>query len=440
MACNCGYCPTIVVPGIGQSKSFEVDENGNRIKSAWPISFDTESVKKKLIFPALRMMILRHDCGFTKALGREIGNALETVSCNHDGTPKRNIKVVSYEYPLSECTSDEKRFIYKMVPIQRISDVIGENHTFYFSYNIFGQLTKTVEELDKFVEMVKQKTGHDKVNILNASMGGSITTFYLSRYGHKGDVNRVVGIVPAYDGSVLISDVLRKNINFDDYTNFFKILLGNKTGENIGKLVSMIPKKIVKKAVDTMLDSALETAVLNSETMWGVVPAEDYDDLRERFLSDDSHKKLREIADEACKIKKDFKSFLSRFPDISFYTLCGYDLSMSDALKSTEISTDTVIHTYSCSMGATVADVGKTLSDDYVQKEHNERNFISPDRKIDASCGALPYTTWYFKNMDHEASAKNDILLDVAKRILTDEAVKSIDDTPECPQFSVYKA
>ena len=33
--------PTVIVPGIGQSKVDLIDDNGNKTGSAWPLHFDT---------------------------------------------------------------------------------------------------------------------------------------------------------------------------------------------------------------------------------------------------------------------------------------------------------------------------------------------------------------------------------------------------------------
>ena len=51
--CNCGFYPTIVVPGIGNCKAFEVDENGNplpgvtlRLEKLGGLFSDDTSVKE----------------------------------------------------------------------------------------------------------------------------------------------------------------------------------------------------------------------------------------------------------------------------------------------------------------------------------------------------------------------------------------------------------
>ena len=52
--------------------------------------------------------------------------------------------------------------------------------------------------------------------------------------------------------------------------------------------------------------------------------------------------------------------------------------------------------------GATAADYGKVLSEDYIASIPAENlKYLSPDFKIDASTGLLPEYTWYVKNLHH---------------------------------------
>lgn len=438
MKCECGNYPTIIIPGIGQSKTIEVDENGNMIRKAWPLDLDTDALVKKLIPSALRMVVFRRDCGFTKALSKAIKEGIDTLACYPDGEPKHRIQTVSYNCPLSECSESDRGYVYRMVPMQRLSAEIGEDHLFFFAYDIFCRISKTVDALDEFIQMVKEKTGHDKVNLAPVSMGGTVTFNYLDKYGDKGDINRIVGVVPAYDGSVMISEIVKGNINIDSFGGLLSELVGRKDAEMIKKYIAYVPKKLVEPIARTAISAMLEAAVLNSETMWALVPSSEYEALRDKYISDEAHKRLREASDKAFNIRKDPKAVVERFPDISFFTLCGYGVRLVEALGDGKISSDMIVNTTSCSMGAYLSDLGETLPSDYVQKCDCGHNHISPDRTLDASCGAIPESTWYWKNMEHEQAAENEDLLNLAKLLLRNNDIKSIHDAPGFPQFSEF--
>ena len=42
--CNCGFYPTVIIPGIGQSKVDLYSLEGKKIKNVWPLSVDEKAV------------------------------------------------------------------------------------------------------------------------------------------------------------------------------------------------------------------------------------------------------------------------------------------------------------------------------------------------------------------------------------------------------------
>ena len=67
--CTCEYCPTIIVPGIGQSKVDLYSEDNKRIKCAWPLDVDTKAFVKKIIPSAIGLLItkkIRHSAKHSK--------------------------------------------------------------------------------------------------------------------------------------------------------------------------------------------------------------------------------------------------------------------------------------------------------------------------------------------------------------------------------------
>lgn len=433
------HTPVVVVHGLGQYESWEVNEKGERLGRAWPLSFDTEKLRKKLVLPAVKMLLTRRDAGFTNKLQTTIRELLDVNASLPDGTPKHNVKVTEYPEPVSRCGERDKKFIYTQVPIKELGETIGEDKLFYFAYNIFGQLDEYGEKLDKFIDSVREKTGHNKVNLIPVSMGGAVTSYYLGHFGGA-KLKRVVAIVPAYNGSVMFSDILSGNVNANDYRGFFKVILGEETGEKFAGLLSVVPKKVLRDAVYKTVDGAVEAIIVNSSMMWSLVPAEDYPALREKYLNAPGHERLRGVCDELYTYRQNFAGLLQRMPEVEFFTLCGYDQPIFRAIGDGRKSSDIIVHTHSCSMGAVVAPPGETLPADYVQSRFPEKSLLSPDRKIDASAGALPFTTWYWRGMGHSQSASYRPLLLLAKRLLTEDELHTTADTPEYPQFSVYEA
>ena len=442
-SCSCGRCPCIIVPGIGQSKVIEIDGDGKKIRNLWPFDFDPKPVIKKLTVPALAMLITRRDCGFSKRVGRCTEQALEPLSCNPDSTRRHNVQVVSYPYPLSRCSEDERRYIYKMVPLHGLAQAIGEDHLYFFSYDVFGRTERNAELLRNFIRMVKRQTGHEKVNLIPVSMGATVTEMYFALYGDDRDVYRVVGVVPAYDGSTVVSDLMAGNLNLDNYENLFITLLGNKDGTKINGALSHVPEKVVISTVSELLQGALRAVLLNSSAMWGLVPSKDYPLFRDRYLADDAHSDMRKYTDMHWEARRGIKELVRREQErgVEFFNLCGCGVRLFEAVASGDVSSDMIVPVFSSSMGAECAPLGGHFSEEYEQKSSScaGHNHISPSRDIDASCCAVPDRTWFYYNMEHEQAAENEALLTLVQKLLSSDEISDVYSSPEYPQFNIFE-
>ncbi|HZK38807.1 MAG TPA: hypothetical protein VFD23_01485 [Clostridia bacterium] len=446
-ACNCGYYPTIVVPGIGNCKAFEVDEKGHRLRPAWPPDIDAAAMKKlkrTLAFPAIRMFVLRHDLGFTKKTGQALAEALDTLASTPDGHYKHNIQVETYDDSLAKCCEDHKIFIYRMLPLKPLAQKIGEDHLFYFGFTPIGNTQEAVERLRAFVKMVKAKTGHAKVNLAAVSLGATITTAYLDTYASDGDINRVVGVVPAFDGSLAVSDIIKGNIAYDDYETLFVELMGRKNAAKVIKLAKLLPKNILRKFIETVVETIVNTVFVNSSTMWGLVPAHEYEQLSKKLISDPAHAKLKEETDRWWRARADFPALIAKAREsgTEVFSLCGYNVQLFKIVTSDKVSSDMVVHSASESMHAHFAPLGETFAADYKQQNTNCKNtahkHINPQNDVDASVGAIPDTTWYWRNLEHEQTAENTQMLDLMKFLLKDDQIKDVFQDPAYPQFNEF--
>lgn len=445
--CNCGFYPTIVVPGIGNCKAFEVDENGNRLRSAWPPDIDPAAMKKlknALIFPAIRMFVLRHDLGFTKKTGQALAEALDALVSNPDGQYKHNIQVEKYDDSLAKCSEKDRGFIYRMLPLKPLGLEIGEDHLFYFAFTPIGNTLDSVERLRAFIQMVKEKTGHTKVNLAAVSLGATITTAYLDTYVSDGDINRVVGVVPAFDGSMTVSDIMKGNIVYDDYETLFVELMGKKNAAKVIKVTKLLPKKVLRKFIQTVVETIVNTVIVNSSTMWGLVPAHEYEQLSKKLIGDPAHAKLKEETDRWWRARADFPALIAkaRKSGTEVFSLCGYNVQLFKIVTSDKVSSDMVVHSASESMHAHFAPLGETFGADYKQQNTNckntAHNHINPQNDVDASVGAIPDTTWYWRNSEHEQTAENMQMLDLMKFLLKNDQIKDVFQDPAYPQFNEF--
>ncbi len=434
------HTPCVILPGIGQSKVELVNADGDKIKMAWPLDVEGEDILDALKMPLAKMMLLRRDAGFSDKVKEVFSEIADPIATLPDGSMKNKLRVVSYPRSLAECEADEKRYIYKMVPLQMLSKRIGEENLFFFSYNSFGDTYEIAEELSDFIDMVKEKTGSDKVNLVPVSLGGALSTAYFRLFRHKKDIKRVMYFVAALGGSHLIADIMEKNIIPENGVSMIEMLTDKGTADKVSGFLKLLPKGVFEATINKALDALNETVLGNSMSMWGIIPPERYPALAKQYLSDENHSALKKKAD-------DFYEFRLHFPEtvreleaegVEFFAICGYGLQLLALAGTDKMSSDGIIHISSTSMGAKSAPLGETLGESSGEGRHcsdESHCHISPDKTIDASFGLWPETTWYFASQRHDDTAYNDVALGIAARVLSDDSFKDIYSDPDFPQF-----
>ncbi len=425
------FTPCIIVPGIGQSKVDLLDKNNKRVKAAWPLELDTDDFISKLKKPLLKSVIFRRDMGFSEKIGEAVKDALYPVATDKDGVPENNLKIVEYNKSLAECTPEEKRYILKMVPMQKLCKIIGEENLYFFSFNSFGEPYKTADRLNDFIQQVKKEKKCDKVNLIPVSLGGVVSIAYLDKYAHQQDIKRVMYFVAALQGTYFISDTMEMNIKKENAASLIEFLTNKKTSDSITKITGLLPKKVKDKVLDSCFDSLSKTLLKNCAMMWGAVPPEKYLQLREKYIDEKNQKVLAEKTDKFFAAQKAFPEKISDYKSmgIEFFAVAGYGLQLIPVLASDKINSDTIIPVKSASLGAESADLGQTLN-----REKTE--YISPDNTVDASKSVIKDTVWFFKNQPHDDIAYNDTALDIAAHVLAYDDFNSVHSDEKFPRFA----
>lgn len=436
------YTPCVILPGIGQSKVEMVDKKGEKIKMAWPMDVDGEALMNQLKAPLMKMMLFRKDAGFSDKVASMLRDIADPIASLPDGSMKNRLKVVSYPNSLSECSADEKRYIYKMVPLQMLSERIGEENLYFFAYNSFGDTYETAKQLSDFIDRVKEKTGSDKVNLVPVSLGGALSIAYFQLFRQKKDIKRVMYFVAALGGSHLIADVMEKEVKTENGLAMVEMLANAKAAEAFGGLLKMMPEGVFENTVDKALDTLNKEVLGNSLSMWGIIPPERYKPLAERYLSDASHAALKEKADSFYEYRLHFPEVVRELEaeGVEFFAVCGYGLPLMALAKTDKMSSDGIIHISSTTLGALSAPLGEKL-DSFPEEgrvcKDSTHSHLSPDGTVDAAYGLWPERTWYFASQGHDATAYNDKALGVAARVLSDDGFTDIYSDADYPQFGV---
>ena len=416
---TCEYSPTVVIHGIGQSKTYlyendeiAVDEDGKQI-TGWPIYANTKYIIKNLLWPLVKMLVTQRDDGFVESFRKTLEGTLYVNAFDSNGKNVYDVRVKKYPQSVAKCSDEDKEEIYGNVPIDGFSKVAGEDHLYYFAYNSFGNNSEITDELYNFIGQIKRETGHNKINVVAISLGGTIANSLFDRYPELyPSLDRVVYIVPALDGSNIVGDIYLGKLSTSDemlYKNLLPNLVGGAEGYLLNAVIRMMPKQILLDTLDATVDGLTNVILRNCTTMWSLVPEAYYDEAVSRVLPGEENAEMRR------QVEVYHRAQVNRFANIEkmraagaeVFDIVDYDYQLYCLVPSYDKSNaDGIIHAESTSMGAKFAKIGETLGEGYVQQgthcKNTAHNHLSPDGVVDASVGLLPDYTFYFKGQDHE--------------------------------------
>lgn len=456
--CNgeCEFYPTIIVPGLGQSNTWMTDGEGNLLTddagnyiTSFPAYIQTDKLIKTLAIPALSSLFTQSDAGLSEAAKTAVWDCFGHNASDENGNLPDNVVTEKYYQSTAHTPDYGQEEVFGHVPFNLYETEQPLDHMYYFAYNSFGNHLELVDELYDFIQMVKAQTHHDKVNLVPLSQGGTLFSGLIEYYPEVADdLHKVILVVPALDGSLIIGDIFNDRLSFKDpdylYNGFLENLglLDEFTARLIEIALRILPDEVIMSVVDAAVSTLVEDVMITSTNMWVLCPSGDYPTAREKYLSAPEMAEIRRQTDIYYQAQLDCKdNILGLIEDgVQVFCFCEYDTPLINVGSSwNSQNADFIIQTDSTSMGAYFANVGETLPEDYVQKNTHcsdpTHNHISPDRVVDASAGLLPDTTFYFDEQYHEQTAQNDIILKLALELIARDDVKDVYSSPDFPQF-----
>ncbi len=450
--------PVIIVHGMSQNNTYLVDESGNWVPdetgyvTGWPLEIDVMPLLKRALPNMLASIVTRQNVGLTKAMYEGTYNALSLVEKDNTGKYVQDIVVPCYEMPMSELPEAVKEEYYTFLPIQELSEIVGEDDVYYFGYDSLGDVMYETEKLHHYIhDVVLPKSPNGQVKLCHISLGGTIAINYLEMYPEDYElIKKMVFVIPAIDGSNIIGDLLTGNLSvfFDDNT-LYEDLLVTLMGETslaylLNIVLRILPTDVLKSALSGLANGLVDVAALRTTMIWALCPDAYYAEAKKIWL--EGKPELAGILEDVeyfMNARANFEEnlFALRDTGCEIFNLACYDVNLFPLCKDYKTTNaDRVIHAASPAMGATFADLGKTLGDGYVAKgtycSDPDHNHLSPDGVVDATTGLLPCTTWYFKAQAHEQLPQNDVALKLAIRVMADNNMKDVYSNPAYPQFN----
>ncbi len=466
---NGSYTPVVFIPGIGQSETYAYKEDGS-IDSHWNLigvntDFDAKDIVTlaKAAVPLVLTLLVGKNLVSQESLNDLMKVLLKNCVLDENGNPPANVKtpnfqtsVANYEEMYGEAGKTGKEIFLKRIPCQDLIDEIGAENVFCYNYSAFSYTYKEASGLNDFIKNVVQKeTGAEKVILIPMSMGATVVSAYLSEYAAEDDVEKVISIVGAWNGSDVFADLLMLDYDEDAPEMLYNGVIAELVGEPYGNLVNialrLFPKPVLREFIDEALSALIKELICKTTSFFSLVPYERYDEVAKKWLSGDDMKAIKAETDKYHKAQGELKNTLYNCRDkygVEFYFICGYNMEFgqetSDFLffqffaTSDTTNSDEIIQISSTGVGVTYAPAGKKLAVDYVAKNpvctDKNHNHISPDGSIDVSTSYFPETTWCFESQTHELTW-NDTALELCYAIVYNE-IKSVNDSADFPQFN----
>lgn len=356
-------------------------------------------------------------------------------------------------------------------PLTNVNHSGGRFTDGYYRFNYDWRLSVeyNAELLEKFIGLVKAKTGASKVNLVGRCLGGNVISALLQNASEEtiNSIDKVVMYISSTLGVSFISALFSGKVvldpdavdNYVTYSLKDNDIIGNaiegEMFEGLTTIINFINEiyvlgygtDVVEGIVDSVREDALARILRDSyasfPSFWSMVCSDDVEDaiafiyntpelqqeysgMIEKIRSYHQNVQLN-AADKMLELKEDGMDIMV----ISKYNYADFPLSEDAAQQS-----DGTASTYATSFGATVAPFGSTLSEKYIKSmTKDELRYLSDDKMIDASTCVLPDTTWFIKNLYHSNfPASVDALIDV---FFKNDGM-TVDTFEEYPQYLKY--
>jgi len=439
--CDCGGVAVVQVRGIGETL---YDGNGNEI-------FSSENIVNGILpeIPKLADFLLTQNIdAFVTAVSNAVNSIFGPVAYDNNMNRAQIVTVDNSSDPVEDY-KDFKDMGSEETLSYMLYEELGEDHSYLFVYDWTANPFEIAKDLNDYIQVVKEKSGHDKVSICAESMGGSITNTYLALYGYN-DVKTVVMSNSAFNGLEMLGQLFTGNPEIDGDALARLISQSIRGNAEYESLLAYLPifeslakmaNDIFAMAGDRMYEEILIPVFGYIPAFWCFIPEYSYLEAKDYMLGnagDNLKAFVTSYYDTVVSGTDERVAEMVESDDVNYFNVSNYNRYIAPVTPSAKWNSDSVIETYNTSGFATVANMGETLGDDYVQAVDNGKDMISPDNVVDASTCQAPMQTWFIKNLGHISYRTDDGTGEFHVWLLTADEQYTVESNEKYPQFMYY--
>ena len=453
---DCGreFSPVIILPGYSGPQLF-LDAGLETEQQIWVPKVGGQALRSIAdVLLTILPKLLADAGGNADAVVAKFGELvpiLEKMAMNDDGSSKYNVTPMpqhawNARWDVMLKRGQERLNITQRPTTNSLLEHAPADHVYIFANDWrMGQVEGT-EALHAFIQEVKADSGRDKVSLLGVSYGGQLAAAYFTFYGGA-DIDRAVLHSPAIRGSALTVDLLeRPDFAFDP------ISLLDLAAVFLQREFSLTQRLKRARRMEQLSDIAvrvirahLPSLATRFGSFWDIVPPEDYDRLKARYLDPEKNAEIIRKSDIVhYEMMPNIGGTLRRMQregvKIALIAGTGLPLASGNPLES-----DAIIDVTSTT-GALALPLGAappvafppgsvcmpTIGLVCTDSSHPHQ---SPDGRIDASCAYLPEHTWFFRGQYHGQAAWDRYARQLYSKWLFTDDIQDVWSDPDFPQF-----
>lgn len=433
--CTCGEEPEIYVAALGSATLYQNADTPDEKVLFRPETSAYVELIAKLIGPLFSVLITKDYDAFADKLIPAVDGIFGALANDEEGNSTPDV------------TTKEE------LPTDPTHGLTGN---YYFGYDFRADPLVVADDLNTYIEHVLELTGHEKVRLRASSMGGVMTMAYFYKYGDA-KVKSVIFQCCPLQGTAVAGDLFNGRIQIteesvyryaetalpsllDGFTETLVMGLVNivyKSGF-LGNVLNMV-QPVLDNCAPRVFDELLVPVFKSNCGIWSFVPDEYYESAKEFMLGENPNPVLLQRIDEYhYEVQQKAGDILNGVLDngVPVMILAGTAIQRTPLVPTWTNDSDGTVDTKYASVGGTIAPLGETLGEDYVQAVDCGHNHISPDNRIDASTCLLPENTWFVTPMLH--STTHDGHGELYRWFFSnDDTGVNVWSNPDYPQFLV---
>ena len=360
-------------------------------------------------------------------------------------------------------------FVIPEVAPDRISGGVYDLRAYEFTYDWRLDPVVNAEKLDAYINAILRGTGAEKVNLLGRCEGGTILMAYLAEYGHE-KVNKIFFNTTASNGYILTSAIFSGEMEFSakeinaflknnpDFSLDSLDLSSLSSGEDLlallkafldassaipgldpaGGLVNRLYADLIREVIPDILLLSYGTF----PATWAMVDNDHFDAALSYVFAgrEEEYAGLIErivYYHENVSLKTEELLGACEADGIEVGAVTKYGYPAMPLCAESDMLSDGHALVSEVSFGATVSTHTGTLDEKYINRRVSEGKgkYISADKKIDASTGLFPDTSWFVGNIEHQYFPY--LIDDLTQAFFLADGM-TVDTNPAYPQFMVF--